>query len=84
VVAACPDEAGLDEVGLGEAGLEEVPDDVEFEPHAPTIAAITAPAIVTGSSFDRVMLAINLAFRRGVHGEKQMPNSHQTTKPTYI
>jgi hypothetical protein len=70
VVAACPDEvglgeAGLVEAGLVEAGLVEMPDDVEFDPHAPTIAVTTAAAIVTGSSFDLVILAISFAFRLG-------------------
>jgi hypothetical protein len=60
VVAACPAEVGLGEVGLGEVALEEVGDDVEFEPHAATIAATSAAAIVTGSSFDLVVFAMML------------------------
>ena len=71
--------------GPGEVAVEEEADGVEFEPHAPTIAATTAAAIVTGSAFDLVILMMMLPpYDWGVHGEKQIPNSHETTKLTDI
>ena len=70
---------------LGEVAVDEEADGVEFEPHAPTIAATTAAAIVTGSAFDLVILRMMLPpYDWGIHGEKQIPNSHETTKLTYI
>jgi len=45
----------------GELALEEVADGVEFEPHAATITATTAP-IMTGSAFDLVEFVLKKRF----------------------
>jgi hypothetical protein len=53
LVVACP----------GEVALEELADGVEFEPHAPTIAATTAAPITIGSALDLVVFVSTIMFR---------------------
>jgi hypothetical protein len=52
-VVACP----------GEAALEELADGVEFEPHAPTIAAMTAAPITIGNALDLVEFVSTMMLR---------------------
>ena len=56
LVVADADDAALD-------ALDELADGVEFEPHAPTIAATTTPPNTIGSALDLVVFVPTMMFR---------------------
>ena len=71
--------------GPGEVAVEEEADGDEFEPHAPTIAATTAAAIATGSTFDLVMLAMVFCLPTGAFTVRSKCQTHTTLqKLTYV
>jgi hypothetical protein len=55
MICAGPLAAALVVADADEAALDELADGVEFEPHAPTIAATTTPPNTIGSALDFVV-----------------------------